>query len=77
MTDREHENLAAVLSAAKGWVAFSNYDCDFLNRLYPAPKWRKTVGLPKINHATKGVLTEVLWTNYAVLSREEDRSLFD
>jgi DNA adenine methylase len=64
MTDAEHEELAAVLNAVRGKVAFSNYDCDLLNRLYPSPRWWKIVSPPKTNHATKGKRTEVLWTNY-------------
>lgn len=64
MTDDQHEELADVLNSAKGKVAFSNYDCKLLERLYPASRWHKTMSKPKTNHATKGKRVEVLWTNY-------------
>ena len=64
MTDDDHARLAAVLNAAVGMVAFSNYDCDLMRRLYPAPKWTKVVAPEKTNHATKGKRSEVLWVNY-------------
>jgi hypothetical protein len=35
-----------------------------LDKLYPAPRWRKTLSGPRTNHATKGKRVEVLWTNY-------------
>ena len=49
---------------SKGMVALSNYECKLINELYPAPKWKKTAGVSKTNHATKGKRVEVLWTNY-------------
>lgn len=64
MTDDQHSELAAVLNKTKGRVAFSNYDCDLLDELYPAPKWQKHKSPPKTNHSTKGKRVEVLWTNY-------------
>ncbi len=64
MTNEQHEELADTLNSVKGKVAFSNYDCDLLGRLYPETRWHKTVSDPKTNHATKGQRTEVLWTNY-------------
>jgi DNA adenine methylase len=64
MTDDEHMALASAFKAAEGKVAISNYDCDLMNDLYPAPKWRKFRTKPKTNHATKGKRIEVLWTNY-------------
>lgn len=64
MTDQQHGELADALNAAKGMVAFSNYDCDLINRLYPPERWRKIVGPAKTNHSTKDVRTEVLWVNY-------------
>jgi DNA adenine methylase len=64
MTDAQHEALADALNAAKGMVAFSNYDCELINRLYPSNRWRKIVGPAKTNHSTKDVRTEVLWVNY-------------
>jgi DNA adenine methylase len=64
MTDAEHVELAALLNEVQGKVALSNYDCDLLDDLYPAPKWRKLKRPPRTNHATKGQRVEVLWTNY-------------
>jgi DNA adenine methylase len=64
MTDEQHGELAEALNRAKGRVAFSNYDCKLLDRLYPAPKWRKHKSPPRTNHATKGKRTEVLWMNF-------------
>jgi DNA adenine methylase len=64
MTDDQHRELADVLNRAKGQVAFSNYECDLLEELYPAPKWRKHKSPPKTNHSTKGKRVEILWTNF-------------
>jgi DNA adenine methylase len=64
MTDDQHRELADLLSRVAARVAFSNYECDLLDGLYPAPTWRKYSGPPRTNHATKGKRTEVLWTNY-------------
>lgn len=64
MTDEQHEELADALNSVKGKVAFSNYDCKLLEKLYPAKRWHKTLSQPKTNHSTKGKRTEVLWTNY-------------
>jgi DNA adenine methylase len=66
MTDEQHAELADVLNSVKGKVAFSNYDCKLLDKLYPPSKWSKTLTKPKTNHATKGERVEVLWTNYRV-----------
>jgi DNA adenine methylase len=64
MTDSQHIELAKTLNSAHGMVAISNYPCDLMDRLYPAPKWHKTTCAAKTNHATKGKRIEVLWTNY-------------
>lgn len=64
MTDEQHAELAEVLNSVKGRVAFSNYECDLLEKLYPKKKWFKHKSAPKTNHATKGTRIEVLWTNY-------------
>jgi DNA adenine methylase len=64
MTDEQHAELAEVLNGVKGRVAFSNYECDLLEKLYPKKKWFKHKSAPKTNHATKGTRIEVLWTNY-------------
>lgn len=73
MTNEQHLQLATTLNLIQGMVAISNYQCDFMDTLYPAPKWHKTVGEAKTNHATKGKRVEVLWTNYdpkAVLGKQ-------
>ena len=64
MTNAEHEALAETLNAAQGMVAISNYDCELMDRLYPAPKWTKHFSLERTIHSTKGKRMEVLWTNY-------------
>lgn len=64
MTDRQHRELADVLNSASGMVAFSNYDCDLINELYPERRWRKIVGPERIIHSTKDTRREVLWVNY-------------
>jgi len=64
MTDDQHAELAHVLNHVQGMVALSNYQCALLDKLYPAPRWRKTLSGPRTNHATKGRRVEVLWTNY-------------
>lgn len=64
MTDEQHASLARVLNDCRGMVAVSNYDCDLMNELFPAPKWHKLTSGPRTNHATKGTRFEVLWTNY-------------
>ncbi len=64
MTNLQHTDLAAVLNKVQGKVAFSNYDCELLDELYPAAKWHKFTSASRTNHATKGKRVEVLWTNY-------------
>ncbi|MBI2437487.1 MAG: DNA adenine methylase [Lentisphaerae bacterium] len=72
MTNDQHEELAQVLNHAQGKVALSNYQCSLMDKLYPAPKWRKTHSGPRTNHATKGKRVEVLWTNYNPNEIEHD-----
>jgi len=76
MTDKDHCNLADVLNAMKGKVAISNYQCDLMDKLYPASKWSKCVAPAKTNHATKGKRVEVLWTNYDPKEFSDSRPLF-
>lgn len=64
MSDEQHVELARVLNHVRGMVAISNYPCELMNKLYPAPKWHKTVTAARTNHATKGKRIESLWTNY-------------
>ena len=77
MTDEQHRELAAVLNAAKGMIAFSNYDCDLINKLYPERRWRKIVGPAKTNHSTKDTRTEVLWVNYDPYKKRVGEMLWD
>jgi DNA adenine methylase len=74
MTDDQHGELAEALNRVKGRVAFSNYDCKLLDRLYRAPKWHKHKSPPRTNHATKGKRIEVLWTNYELKSASRSAS---
>jgi DNA adenine methylase len=64
MTDGEHRELAKTLNLAHGRVAISNYQCELMDALYPAPRWIKTVAAEKTIHSTKGKRSEALWTNY-------------
>jgi len=77
MTDKQHRELADALNAAKGMVAFSNYDCDLINNLYPEKRWRKIVGPAKTNHSTKDIRTEVLWVNYDPDKKRTGEMLWD
>jgi len=53
-----------VLNSVKGMVAISNYQCDLMDELYPAPKWIKHIAPARTIHSTKDVRVEALWTNY-------------
>ncbi|MBI5301820.1 MAG: DNA adenine methylase [Chloroflexi bacterium] len=64
MTDDEHRALAQVLNSTQGRVAISNYQCDLMDELYPAPKWLKILAPEKTIHSTKGKRAECLWVNY-------------
>lgn len=64
MTDDQHRELADALNQAKGMVAFSNYDCDLINKLYPPKRWRRIIGPERTIHSTKDTRREVLWINY-------------
>ena len=64
MTDIQHRELAEVLNAVQGMVAFSNYQSPLLEKIYPASKWHKTVSPARTTHTTKDKRVEVLWTNY-------------
>jgi len=64
MTDGQHQELAEVLNAASGKVAISGYQCDLMDRLFPAPRWVKTTGTERTIHSTKDKRSEALWTNY-------------
>jgi DNA adenine methylase len=64
MTDEQHRELADILNHVEGMVAFSNYDCDLINQLYPTKRWRKIIGPERTIHSTKDTRSEVLWVNY-------------
>lgn len=80
MTDNQHAELSDLLNRVQGMVAVSNYPCDLMDQLYPAPKWRKFLCRERTNHATKGKRTEGLWTNFAPglvkAQRDDDTKLF-
>ncbi len=78
MTDEEHAELARTLNSVKGMVAISNYDCQLMNELYPAPKWQKLASPAKTIHSTKDKRVEVLWINYSLdSSNTKLKTLFD
>jgi len=64
MNDEQHRALADALNRAKGMVAFSNYECDLINKLYSPKRWRKIIGPERTIHSTKDTRSEVLWINY-------------
>ncbi len=64
MTDEQHGELADVLNSVVGMVAFSNYECELIDKLYPARRWRKIVAPERVIHSTKDTRREVVWANY-------------
>jgi len=66
MDNCDHEALANILNNVKGLVALSNYDCEFMDRLYPSKKWNKIYAPQKTIHSTKDIRQEVLWVNYDI-----------
>ena len=66
MTDEQHKELASTLNDALGKVAISNYQCELMDHLYPAPKWTKTPSAERTIHSTKDKRSEALWTNYDI-----------
>jgi len=77
MTDEEHCQLAKVLNSVKGHVAISNYQCDLMEELYPASRWKKHFSPLKTIHSTKDKRQEVLWVNYDIHKLKNAYSLFD
>lgn len=77
LSDDQHRELAATLNGVKGMVAISNYQCDLMDELYPASRWRKIVGPAKTNHSTKDTRTEVLWVNYDALVNRAGEMLWN
>jgi DNA adenine methylase len=68
--------LAKVLNSIKGLVAISNYQCDLMDELYPAPKWKKHYSPLKTIHSTKDKRQEVLWVNYDINQFKNFKTLF-
>jgi DNA adenine methylase len=62
MKDREHTDLALVLSKCEGKAAVSGYRCDLMDELYKG--WRCVEAPPKNCHSIKKVRREALWMNY-------------
>jgi len=62
MTDQGHQELAEVLSAAKGKVALSGYRCELMDRAYAG--WNRHDAYEKRCHSSKALRAEALWTNY-------------
>lgn len=62
MTDDEHGQLAAMLSAIKGKAAVSGYRCDLMDKLYK--DWRRLDAPAKRCHSVKQFRVEALWINY-------------
>lgn len=76
MSDDEHRQLAKVLNSVTGLVAISNYQCDLMDELYPASKWKKHLGPLKTIHSTKDKRQEVLWVNYDIHKFRHSNTLF-
>ncbi len=76
MTNDEHCHLARVLNSVIGLVAMSNYQCDLMDELYPAPKWKKHLSPLKTIHSTKDKRQEVLWVNYDINKFMNSKKLF-
>lgn len=66
MNDYDHNELSEVLNSAEGFVAISNYECELMEKLYPANKWTKIYSPEKTIHSTKDIRQEVLWVNYNI-----------
>lgn len=77
MTNDEHRQLAQTLNAVNGSVAISNYQCDLMDELYSAPRWKKHFSPLKTIHSTKDKRQEVLWVNYDIRKSKNTYSLFD
>lgn len=77
MTDDQHRALADALNSVQGMVAFSNYDCDLINKLYPSKRWHKFISPERTIHSTKDKRCEVLWTNYDPKKINTSPSLFE
>ncbi len=78
MENHEHKELAKILSSIEGLAAISNYECELMEELYPASKWKKIYSPQKTTNSTKDIRQEVLWVNYdvEVLKSKSNYSLF-
>lgn len=76
MTDEQHIELAGILNNVKGKVAISNYDCELMDTLYPAPKWKKIFAPAKQINSTHDIRQEVLWINYTLEQENTQKTLF-
>ncbi|MDD2227950.1 MAG: DNA adenine methylase [Candidatus Cloacimonetes bacterium] len=74
MDEREHRQFAEVANNCIAKVAVSGYEHPLMDELFQAPKWKKTLGVEKTIHSTKGTRREVLWTNYDPI---DQGSIFD
>ncbi len=64
MNEEQHQEFAEVVNKCKGMVAVSGYDHPLMDELFKPGHWFKTHGPDKTIHSTKGIRSEVLWTNY-------------
>ncbi|RQW06474.1 DNA adenine methylase [candidate division KSB1 bacterium] len=71
MTDQEHIALAHVLKNVQGKVALSGYHCSLLDDLYG--EWTAIDAPPKKIHSVKTERVEVLWVNYEVETKEQQK----
>lgn len=76
MTDGDHIALAKVLNSIEGKAAISNYDCELMTVLYPAPQWTKLLSLERTIHSTKDKRQECIWINYDIDFDANQSSLF-
>jgi DNA adenine methylase len=76
MSNSEHREFSLLLNSLKGMVAISNYQCAFMDEIYPAPKWRKYIAPARTIHSTKGTRAECLWVNYDLEKLNESQSSF-
>jgi DNA adenine methylase len=75
MTNADHEALSRLLDGVQGKVAISNYSCELMDDLYPAPRWRKYITVERTIHSTKAKRIEGLWVNYDPEAHARDLSL--
>ncbi|MBI5235085.1 MAG: DNA adenine methylase [Deltaproteobacteria bacterium] len=74
MDEGQHHEFAEAVNQCRGKVAVSGYDHPLMGKLFPSPRWSKTLGHEKTIHSTKGIRQEALWTNY---NPKKQESLFE